>query len=66
MDYISALEFSLGKVAKKDLLPMQPGDVLDTFADVDDLVENFSFKPKVTISQGIENFVKWYSNYYKS
>ncbi|MDG2252659.1 MAG: NAD-dependent epimerase [Methylophilaceae bacterium] len=64
MDYIKALESSLGKVAKKDLLPMQPGDVLDTFADVDDLVKDFFFKPQVTISQGIENFVKWYSNYY--
>ena len=64
MDYIKALELSLGKIAKKELLPMQAGDVLDTFADVDDLVKDFSFKPRVTISEGIENFVQWYLNYY--
>ena len=64
MDYIKALELSLGKVAKKELLPMQAGDVLDTFADVDDLVKDFSFKPRVSISEGIENFVQWYLNYY--
>ena len=64
MDYIKALELSLGKVAKKELLPMQAGDVLDTFADVDDLVKDFSFKPRVSISEGIEDFVQWYLNYY--
>ena len=64
MDYITALELSLGKTAKKELLPMQAGDVLDTYADIDDLVKIFSFKPKVSISEGIENFVQWYLNYY--
>jgi len=64
MDYIKALELSLGRIASKELLPMQPGDVLDTFADVDDLVNDFSFKPIFTISEGIENFVQWYLDYY--
>jgi UDP-glucuronate 4-epimerase len=66
MDYIKALELSLGKIANKELLPMQPGDVLDTFADVDDLVKDFSFKPRFTISEGIENFVQWYLDYYSN
>jgi UDP-glucuronate 4-epimerase len=65
MDYIKELEICLGKIAKKELLPMQAGDVQNTFADVDDLVKDFSFKPKFTISEGIKNFVNWYVSYYK-
>ena len=63
MDFIKALEKSLGKNAKKELLPIQPGDVPDTFADVDDLVKNFSYKPSTDFKKGIENFAQWYKDY---
>ena len=64
MDYIEALEVSLGKVAEKELLPFQPGDVPDTYADIDDLVEQFSYKPNTSIEQGVKNFVAWFKNYH--
>ena len=65
MDYIEALETSLGKTAEKELLPLQPGDVPDTYADVDDLVEEFDYKPSMSVKQGVENFVLWYKEYNK-
>jgi len=63
MDYIEALETSLGMNAKKELLPLQPGDVPDTYADVDDLIEEFGYKPSMSLKQGVENFAKWYMEY---
>ena len=63
MDFIKCLESSLGKTAEKKLLPMQLGDVPDTYADVDDLVEQFSYKPSMSVKQGVENFVIWYRDY---
>jgi len=63
MDYIKALENSLGKKAKKELLPIQPGDVPDTYADVDDLVKEFGYKPSMSIEQGVKNFTLWYKKY---
>ena len=63
MDYIEALEISLGKTAEKELLPLQPGDVPDTYADVDDLVEQFGYKPSMSVKQGVENFSAWYKQY---
>jgi len=63
MNYIGALENSLGIKAEKEFLPLQPGDVPDTYADVDDLVEEFNYKPLMNINQGVENFVKWYKEY---
>ena len=63
MDYIEALETSLGMTAEKELLPLQPGDVPDTYADVDDLVEEFGYKPSMSVKQGVANFVNWYKNY---
>ena len=63
MDYIEELESSLDKKAEKELLPIQPGDVPDTYADVDDLVEQFDYKPSISVKQGVENFVKWYKEY---
>jgi len=63
MDYIDALEASLGRKAEKELLPLQPGDVVDTYADVDDLVEQFDYKPSMNIKQGVENFSVWYKEY---
>jgi len=65
MDYISALEKALGKKAKTKMLPLQPGDVPDTFADVEDLVKNFDYKPKTSIEEGVSKFVSWYLEYLK-
>jgi len=64
LDYINALEGALGLEANKELLPIQPGDVPDTFANVDDLVEDFNYKPLTPISEGIKNFVNWYNEFY--
>jgi UDP-glucuronate 4-epimerase len=64
MDYIAALEKALGKKAKMDMLPLQPGDVPDTYADVADLVEQLDYKPSTPIDKGITNFVAWYLNYF--
>ena len=63
MGYIEALETSLGKKAEKKLLPLQPGDVPDTYADVDDLVKQFDYKPSMSVKQGVDNFVAWYKGY---
>ena len=65
MDYIDALEKAIGKTAKKEFLPLQPGDVPDTYADVKDLVEQFDYKPSTTIDVGITDFIKWYREYHK-
>jgi len=64
MDYISALEEALGKEAKKDFLPIQPGDVPDTYADVSDLVKEFDYKPNTSVKEGIANFAQWFKDYY--
>ena len=65
MDYIETLEKYLGKTAEKELLPLQPGDVPDTYADVEALVQDVDYKPDTTIEQGIEKFVTWYNEYYQ-
>ena len=62
LDYIAALEKELGKTAEKLLIPMQAGDVPDTYADVDDLIEQFHYKPATSVARGIQNFVAWYCN----
>ena len=59
-DFISILEKYLGKPAKKELLPMQPGDVSQTFADVSDLIEDYEYAPNTSIDQGLKYFVQWY------
>ena len=64
LHFISALERCLGRKAKLDLLPMQPGDVPSTMADVSDLERATGFRPKTTIEEGIAEFVKWYREYY--
>lgn len=64
MDYIETLEKFLGKKAEKVLLPLQPGDVPDTYADVEALVQDVGYKPNTTIEQGIEKFAAWYNSYY--
>lgn len=65
MDFIDAIENSLGKKAKKNFLPLQAGDVPSTWADVEDLWTNVGFKPSTSIQHGISNFVSWYGDYYK-
>ena len=63
MDYIEAIESTLGMKADKELLPLQQGDVPDTYADVDDLVKEFDYKPATSIKLGVKNFVEWYKTY---
>ncbi|MBU1566774.1 MAG: NAD-dependent epimerase [Proteobacteria bacterium] len=65
MRYIEVLEETLGKKAEKRFLPMQPGDVPATYADVDDLVKDFNYKPGTTLEYGIGRFVEWYKKYFK-
>ncbi len=64
MYYIELLEKYLGREAKKNFLPLQPGDVPETYADVEDLVRDTGYKPDTPIEQGVENFVKWYREFY--
>lgn len=63
MDFITILEKTIGKEAKKEYLPMQPGDVYQTYADVTDLINDFGFKPDTPINVGLFEFVKWYLDY---
>ncbi len=65
MHMIDVLEQTLGMKAEKELLPMQPGDVEATYANVDDLIRDVGFQPKTTIEFGIARFVEWYRDYYK-
>ena len=65
LDFIEAIEDNLGKKAEKQLLPMQPGDVAATCADVQDLVNNLHYKPNTKVQEGIKRFVEWYRGYYK-
>jgi len=65
LDYIGALEKALGKEAKKEFLPIQPGDVPDTWADVDDLIAEFDYQSSMTIEQGVASFADWFQDYYK-
>jgi UDP-glucuronate 4-epimerase len=64
MKVIEVLEKCLGKIVHKNMLPLQPGDVLATFADVDDLMRDTGFRPATPIEVGLENFVRWYQSYY--
>ena len=66
MHFIETLERCLGQQAEKNLLPMQPGDVPETYADVDDLMRDVGFQPKTPIEEGIAQFVAWYREYYRS
>lgn len=65
LHFIEVLESKLGKKASKNLLPLQEGDVPETYADVDDLMRDVGFKPATPIETGIENFVNWYKEYYQ-
>jgi len=63
MDYIKAIEGALEINAEKELLPLQPGDVPDTYADVEDLVREFDYKPSMSVKLGVKNFIDWYKEY---
>jgi UDP-glucuronate 4-epimerase len=65
MDYIGAIEEALGQTAQKNMLPMQPGDVPATYADVEALTDWTGFTPRTTIREGISRFVDWYRAYYR-
>lgn len=64
MRFIEVLEDCLGQKAKKNMLPLQPGDVPATYADVDDLIRDVGFKPETSVEDGIKHFVDWYRGYY--
>ncbi|NMM48056.1 NAD-dependent epimerase [Marinigracilibium pacificum] len=64
MDYIETLETAFGKEAKKEFLPMQPGDVKNTYADVSELKTDFDYKPDTPLEKGVKAFVDWYNEYY--
>ena len=64
LDFITTLEAALGKEAVKELLPMQPGDVPDTFANVQALVDDVGYQPTTQLKEGITNFVNWYKDFY--
>jgi len=64
--YISTLESCLNRTAEKNLMPLQAGDVPDTYADVSDLVRDVNYKPETSVEDGISNFVEWYLDYYKA
>jgi UDP-glucuronate 4-epimerase len=63
--YIEVLEECLGRKAEKNLLPMQAGDVPDTWADVEDLVRDVGYRPSTPVEEGVRSFVSWYLDYYK-
>ncbi len=65
MDYIGAIEKTLGKKAEMNLLPLQPGDVPDTWADTESLANDVGYQPSTTIEVGVKNFVEWYLEFYK-
>lgn len=65
MDYIAVLEKCFGREAKKEYLPMQPGDVYETYADVSELMKDYGFKPSTTIEEGLSRFAEWFLEYYK-
>ena len=65
MDFIETLEKCLGRTAVREYLPMQPGDVYQTYADVSDLMRDYDFKPDTSIEEGLGRFVEWYRQYYE-
>ncbi len=65
LEFIRTIEKELGTIAKKEYLPMQPGDVYKTYADVEGLKEDFDYEPNTSISDGLNKFINWYKEYYK-
>jgi UDP-glucuronate 4-epimerase len=65
MDFIKSIENNLGVVAEKEMLPMQAGDVNQTWADVIRLQKDYNYKPNISVEKGVEAFIDWYKRYYK-
>ena len=65
LDFIEAIEQKLGTKAQRQLLPMQPGDVEKTWANVDDLIRDYGYRPNTSIRHGVSEFIDWYKQYYK-
>jgi UDP-glucuronate 4-epimerase len=65
MSVVTLLEKELGRVAQKEMLPMQPGDVPATFADIDDLIRDVGFRPSTSLDEGIHRFAAWYRRYHR-
>ena len=65
LDYIAAIEKAVGKKAHMNMLPMQPGDVPDTYADVEALVAEVGYRPSTPVEDGVSRFVAWYRDYYQ-
>ncbi len=65
MDFVATIENSVGKKAKKNFMPMQAGDVTATYADVQDLIDDLDYKPETSLDYGVEQFIKWYREFYK-
>ena len=66
LEFIEAIEKGLGKKAKMEFLPMQPGDVVETHADISELMQDMGYEPKISVVQGVAEFTKWYLNFYQS
>jgi UDP-glucuronate 4-epimerase len=65
MDFIKSIENNLNLVAKKEMLPMQAGDVFQTWADVSKLQKDYDYRPNTSVEKGVECFIDWYKMYYK-
>ncbi len=65
LDFISEIENEIGKKAQKEFLPIQPGDVKKTWADVSDLIQDLNYQPHTPVKEGIHEFIKWYKEFYK-
>jgi len=64
LDFIAVIEKTLGRKAEVELLPMQPGDVKETYADISNSQKDLGFEPAVTIEEGVPRFINWYREYY--
>ena len=65
LDFIEAIEVQLNKTAQKQMLPMRPGDVYQTWANVDKLNRHYNYKPNTSIEKGVASFINWYKTYYQ-
>ncbi|MCZ6471566.1 MAG: capsular biosynthesis protein CpsI, partial [Gammaproteobacteria bacterium] len=65
LHYIDLMEKALGKTTTKEMLPLQPGDVENTYADIGPLQSEIGYSPQVSIEQGLQRFAKWYKDYYR-
>ena len=64
LDFITEIEINLKIMSKKNLLAIQPGDVIATWANIDNLISDFGYRPKTNLKQGVKQYIKWYLEYY--